>query len=63
MGKQKLNHKSREEAEPTVNDEAIKEEIRQLAYGLFCECGCEQGHDLEHWVDAERRVLERMKEK
>lgn len=63
MGKQISSHKSWEEAEPTVNDEAIQEEIRQLAYGLFCECGCEQGHDLEHWVEAERRVLERMKEK
>ncbi len=63
MGKQIPSHKIREEAEPMVNDEAIQEEIRRLAYELFCECGCEHGRDLEHWVEAERRVLERLKGK
>jgi len=62
MAKQSPSQKSREDGGSTVNDEAIQEEIRQLAYGLFCECGCEQGHDLEHWVEAERRVLERLRE-
>lgn len=38
---------------------AVEEKIRQLAYHLYCECGCEHGHDLEHWVEAERRILER----
>lgn len=63
MGKQNPSHNSRRETERTVNDEAIQEEIRQLAYGLFCECGCEHGHDVEHWLEAERRVVERLKEK
>ncbi len=41
-------------------DEAqIREEIQQLAYTFYCQCGYEHGHDLEHWVEAERRVLER----
>ena len=39
--------------------EATQEEIRALAYQLFCEQGCEHGHDVEHWVEAERRVLSR----
>lgn len=37
----------------------LREEIEQLAYTFYCECGYEHGHDLEHWVEAERRVLER----
>jgi hypothetical protein len=39
-----------------VDPDAAQEEIRALAYRLFCECGCEHGHDLEHWQEAERRV-------
>ena len=35
-----------------------QEEIQQLAYRFYCECGYEHGHDLEHWAEAERRVLE-----
>ncbi len=60
MGKQNPSHKSNEQTAP-VNDEAIQEEIRRLAYELFCECGYERGHDLEHWVEAERKVLERLR--
>jgi len=37
----------------------LLEEIQQLAYQLYCECGYEHGHDPEHWAEAERRVLER----
>ncbi|TAJ23669.1 MAG: DUF2934 domain-containing protein [Nitrospirae bacterium] len=37
----------------------MREEIQQLAYALYCQCGYEYGHDLEHWVEAERCVLER----
>lgn len=36
----------------------IREEIQQLAHQFYCQCGCEHGHDLEHWLEAERRVLE-----
>lgn len=42
---------------PSVDQDTSQEEIRMLAYQLFCECGCEQGHDLVHWLEAERRVL------
>ncbi|MBX9657501.1 MAG: DUF2934 domain-containing protein [Nitrospiraceae bacterium] len=36
----------------------VREEIRSLAYELYCQCGHEDGHDLDHWMEAERRVLE-----
>lgn len=39
--------------------EQVREEIQTLAYELYCQCGHEHGHDLEHWIEAERRVLER----
>lgn len=39
--------------------EQVREEIQALAYELYCQCGHEHGHDLEHWIEAERRVLER----
>lgn len=39
--------------------EQLREEIAHLAYQFYCQCGYENGHDLEHWVEAERRVLER----
>jgi len=42
-----------------TDHEAAQEEIRALAYQLFCEGECGHGHDVEHWVEAERRVLER----
>lgn len=37
----------------------LREEIEQLAYEFYCQCGYEHGHDLEHWLEAERRGLER----
>lgn len=39
--------------------EQLREEIQLLVYQLYCQCGHEHGHDLDHWVEAERRVLER----
>jgi len=30
--------------------------IQQQAYVLFKACGCEHGHDLEHWLEAERQI-------
>jgi hypothetical protein len=41
----------------------VREEIQQLAYTFYCECGYEHGHDLEHWAEAERSVLERHQER
>jgi hypothetical protein len=33
-------------------------EIRERAYTLFTSCGCQQGHDLDHWLEAERQIKE-----
>lgn len=57
MGKKDRNYKRGGEGSSTVDQEAIQQQIRQLAYELFCKCGCARGHDVEHWLEAERRVL------
>lgn len=41
------------------NASQLQQEIEQLAYKLYSECGYEHGHDLDHWSEAERRILER----
>lgn len=46
-------------AEERPDEAQLRSEIQQLAYTFYCQCGYEHGHDLEHWVEAERRVLER----
>ena len=33
--------------------------IQERAYGLFEERGREHGHDLEHWLEAERQITDR----
>lgn len=35
-----------------------EEEIRAKAYQFFCDSGYQDGHDQEHWLAAERHVLE-----
>lgn len=40
-----------------TNREVAQADIRALAYQLFCERGCEHGHDVGHWLEAERRIL------
>lgn len=65
MGKQNRNQAVRRISridEQQADQDAAQEEIRTLAYQLFCECGCEQGHDLVHWLEAERKVVGRLKE-
>jgi hypothetical protein len=57
MGKEKKSQETKEGNEPGTEREGAQEEIRALAYQLFCECGCEHGHDEDHWLEAERRVL------
>jgi len=34
--------------------ESSKEEITNLAYGLYLERGCEPGRDIEDWLKAEK---------
>lgn len=33
--------------------------VAEIAYVLYEQCGREDGHDLEHWLESERRVLGR----
>ena len=40
---------------------SLAESIRALAYQLYCESGYQNGHDLEHWLEAERQTLDRKK--
>jgi hypothetical protein len=37
-------------------NEPTHEQIKQRAYELFVECGCEHGRDLEHWLAAEHEL-------
>ena len=37
-------------------DPQLMSRIQQRAYVLFQACGCEHGHDLEHWLEAERQI-------
>lgn len=57
MGKEKKNHAAKKGNTLGTDSDAAQEEIRALAYQLFCECGCEHGHDVGHWLEAERQVL------
>lgn len=41
--------------------ESAEDEIRTLAYHLYCEGGYQAGRDLDYWLEAERRVLVRRK--
>jgi hypothetical protein len=35
-----------------------KEQISQRAYEIYVARGCEDGHDLSDWIEAERQVSE-----
>jgi hypothetical protein len=35
----------------------LEEEIRRLAFEIYVEHGCEDGHDLDDWLQAEAEVL------
>ncbi len=37
---------------------ALEEHIRQLAYTIFELCGRENGHELDDWLFAEKRIKE-----
>jgi len=36
--------------------ESSTDAIRSLAYDLYCENGRQDGHEIEHWLEAERRL-------
>ncbi|MDR4470143.1 MAG: DUF2934 domain-containing protein [Nitrospira sp.] len=57
MSKEKNNAKKGNSS--GTDHEISHEDIRTLAYQLFCEHGCAHGHDVEHWLEAEQQVLKR----
>lgn len=57
MGAKQKKQQVKRGGAPSDGLESTQGKIRALAYQLYCECGCEHGHDLEHWCEAERRVL------
>lgn len=49
-------------AEPSsTTRESTEDEIRPLAYQLYCEGGYQDGRDSEYWLEAEQRVVVRRK--
>ena len=52
-------YKAAEASSPTR--ESAEDEIRSLAYQLYCEGGCQDGRDSEYWLEAEQRVMVRRK--
>ena len=41
--------------------ESMQDEIRSLAYQLYCDGGYQTGCDVEYWLQAEKQVLVRRK--
>jgi hypothetical protein len=37
---------------------STKEQINQRAYEIYLARGCEDGHDLSDWIEAERQLSE-----
>jgi len=42
----------------TINHGSSAEEIRALAYQLYCENGYQDGRAMEDWLEAERRLAD-----
>ena len=51
-----LNRNSKSFRSGSRSSEELREKIQQKAYELFEQRGCEHGHDLEDWLEAERLV-------
>ena len=45
-------------AKPAPPPAGLHERIAKRAYELFEEGGCENGKDMDHWLEAEREVRE-----
>ena len=44
-----------------VTVESMEDQIRSLAYQLYCEGGYQNGYELAHWLQAEQQILTRGK--
>lgn len=50
------------EAPPgNVAQPGVVQKIRECAYWLFVSGGYQHGHDIQHWLEAERQVLDSAK--
>ena len=47
--------------ESSTTRDSMEDEIRSLAYQLYCEGGYQDGRDSEYWLEAEQRVMVRRK--
>lgn len=45
----------------STTHESMEDEIRSLAYQLYCEGGYQTGREVEYWLQAEKQVLVRRK--
>ena len=53
-----MAHKIRFAPTPDIGSVELTEEIiRKRAYELFELHGCQHGHDVEHWLEAEAEVM------
>jgi len=43
----------------TVERHPTHEEIELRAYQIYVECGCPDGQDVEHWLQAERQLVQK----
>jgi isoamylase len=43
----------------TSTESQLRTDIERRAYEIFCERGCEDGHHLDDWLQAEREIRER----
>lgn len=50
-------------ATPANRHNSLEEMIRARAYQLYCESGYQEGHELDHWLEAERQVTGRRNQK
>ena len=45
---------------PTTPADPLRQEIEQYAYFLYEQRGCQPGHELEDWLEAEKQLLNAM---
>jgi hypothetical protein len=41
----------------STSRESTEDDIRSLAYQLYCEGGYQNGRDVEYWLEAEQQVI------
>jgi hypothetical protein len=39
-----------------IADDGVEQQIRTRAYELYVEHGCEDGHDVDNWLQAESEI-------